>query len=150
MNLSLGKDENRYCRPCCCYNGRCKSNHLHRHWRLECNLLDFQRLQDMSHELHTSIMECQKQWHFQVNACYAAFHDELILQDHWDQAPKSNIYLWFWYSFSCAIQMINHLHIHQLWIDVHNALFQGQSTSPEYNLLGSSTRLVEDNDKTFD
>ena len=53
--------------------------------------MDFQRLQDMSHELRTSIMECQKQWHFQVNACYAAFHDELILQDLQDQVPKINI-----------------------------------------------------------
>ena len=54
--------------------------------------MDFQRLlQDMSHELHTSIMECQKQWHFQVNAYYAAFHDELILQDLQDQVPKINI-----------------------------------------------------------
>ena len=45
----------------------------------------------MSHELRTSIMECQKQWHFQVNAYYAAFHDELILQDLQDQVPKINI-----------------------------------------------------------
>ena len=42
----------------------------------------------MSHELHTSIMECQKQWHFQVNAYYAAFHDELILEDPRDQVPE--------------------------------------------------------------